>query len=79
VDNETCFLRKYHCESREKGKLHYIVKLASFAILKLVLILASLATKFLFASLATKFVCKTRKNRVLLRNLSARHARSESC
>jgi ferredoxin-thioredoxin reductase catalytic subunit len=63
--------------------------------LKLVMILASLATKFLFArlaSLATKLVCeprsescyknsfcKTCKKRFLLWNFVARLARSESC
>ncbi len=43
--------------------------------LKLVMILASLATKFLFArlaSLATKFVCETREKRVLLQNFFLR-------
>jgi hypothetical protein len=54
VKNETRFSRKYYCESREsceKGKMQYIVRLTSLAILKSVLILASLATKCLFARL----------------------------
>ncbi len=43
--------------------------------LKLIMILASLATNFLFArlaSLATKFVCETNEKRFLLRNLFLR-------
>ncbi len=43
--------------------------------LKLVMILASLATKFMFArlaSLATKFVGETREKRVLLQNFFLR-------
>ncbi len=103
MENETRFSRKYQCESlesRKKGKMRYIVKLASLAICdsqtskviihseklvldskfsqdslktpdsKLVMILASLAVKFLFArlsSLATKFFCETREKQVLVR------------
>jgi hypothetical protein len=32
VENDTRFSRKYQCESREKGKMRYIVKLVSLAI-----------------------------------------------
>ncbi len=104
MENETRFSRKYQYESREshesrkKGNMQHIVKLASLAIFvslafasltnkqshnsqreisvrlkilvsslktpesKLVMILASLAAKFLFQ----KFVCETREKRVLL-------------
>jgi hypothetical protein len=66
VENETSFSRKCHCQ----GKMRYIVKLASLANLKLLLIIAILATKFLFARLVRK---------ESLQNLSARLARSKSC
>jgi hypothetical protein len=72
-------------ESHEKGQMQYIVKLASLPILKLVLILSSLATKFLFARLVRSescykiSVCKTHRKRVLVQNLSVRLVRIESC
>ncbi len=99
VANETLFSRKYHCESRkshesresrkshesrEKGKMRYFVKLASLALLKLVLILASLAMTFLFARLVRCkscyeiSVCETGMKRVSLRNLPARLLVSKS-
>ncbi len=72
-------------KSHEKGQKQYIVKLASLTILKLVLILASLATKFLFARLVRSescykiSVCKTHKKWVIVRNLPVRLVRIESC
>jgi hypothetical protein len=80
VENEIRYSRKYHCEShesREKRKMRYIVKLASLAILKLVMILASLATKFLFARLIRseshyELCLKAREKQVSLQNFCLR-------
>jgi CYTH domain-containing protein len=122
VENETCFARKYQCESheahesREKRKMWYIVKLASLAIcescnlqdlqtskiiihseklvldqnsrktpeIKLVMILASLATKFLFVRLVRSKshyqIClqDSREASLATKFLSASLVRSES-
>jgi hypothetical protein len=70
--------------SLEKGKMQYIVKLASLAIFKLVFILANLATNFLFARLVRNKshykIClrDSREASLALKFLSARLVRSES-
>jgi hypothetical protein len=121
VENETRFLRKYHCESRdshesrEKGKMRYAIYYEAYESrnlrdtqssritiyckkldpkfsqdscktpgLKLVLILTSLAMKFLFARLVRSksfykiFLRDSREASLAMKFLSARLVRSKS-